>query len=213
MSVAPHRRPPRRPSPAASVTGQPRRRTRSRCGRSGSASGGRSPGPSTGTASRSWPTRCSRSASTRGDRVAVHSENRPEWLITDAGNRRGPGIDRRSVPHEPGVRSRVPRCPTAARSTACRRSGTAGQGLWPVRSPRPPEHRLRRVARHRGSLQRPEADLVDGAARPRAAHRAEHPGAVDDLMAAARAEDIATLVYTSGTTGPPKGAMLTRQQC
>ena len=28
-------------------------------------------------------------------------------------------------------------------------------------------------------------------------------------MAAARPDDIATLVYTSGTTGPPKGAMLT----
>jgi long-chain acyl-CoA synthetase len=40
-------------------------------------------------------------------------------------------------------------------------------------------------------------------------HRAAHPGAVEERMAAARPEDVVTLVYTSGTTGPPKGAMLT----
>lgn len=40
-------------------------------------------------------------------------------------------------------------------------------------------------------------------------HRAANPGAVEERMAAATPDDLATLVYTSGTTGPPKGAMLT----
>jgi long-chain acyl-CoA synthetase len=40
------------------------------------------------------------------------------------------------------------------------------------------------------------------------AHRAEHPGTVAATMAEAQPDDIVTLVYTSGTTGPPKGAML-----
>ena len=40
-------------------------------------------------------------------------------------------------------------------------------------------------------------------------HRAEHPGEVERRMAAAEPGDVMTLVYTSGTTGPPKGAMLT----
>jgi long-chain acyl-CoA synthetase len=40
-------------------------------------------------------------------------------------------------------------------------------------------------------------------------HRAHNPGAVAQRMAEATDEDIMTLVYTSGTTGPPKGAMLT----
>ncbi|MDG2908630.1 MAG: AMP-binding protein [Acidimicrobiales bacterium] len=40
-------------------------------------------------------------------------------------------------------------------------------------------------------------------------HRAAHPDAVDRRMAAAEPGDVMTLVYTSGTTGPPKGAMLT----
>ncbi len=40
-------------------------------------------------------------------------------------------------------------------------------------------------------------------------HRAENPDAVVGRMADALSEDVMTLVYTSGTTGPPKGAMLT----
>lgn len=39
-------------------------------------------------------------------------------------------------------------------------------------------------------------------------HREQNPGVVDALMAQAEPSDLATLVYTSGTTGPPKGAML-----
>ena len=40
-------------------------------------------------------------------------------------------------------------------------------------------------------------------------HRAESPGMVENIMAQATGDDVITLVYTSGTTGPPKGAMLT----
>ena len=40
-------------------------------------------------------------------------------------------------------------------------------------------------------------------------HREQHPSALDDVLAEQRPDDLATLVYTSGTTGPPKGAMLT----
>ncbi len=37
------------------------------------------------------------------------------------------------------------------------------------------------------------------------------PELFDDLIAATRPDDIALMVYTSGTTGPPKGAMLTHR--
>ena len=39
-------------------------------------------------------------------------------------------------------------------------------------------------------------------------HQAHHAGMVESIMAEAQADDVMTLVYTSGTTGPPKGAML-----
>jgi long-chain acyl-CoA synthetase len=145
-----------------------------------------------------------------GDRVAIHSENRPEWVYTDLG----------SIAARAACMGLYPTNPTAEVEYLLSNSGSRvlivedqeqADKVLEVPATRLPE--LERIV----YIEQRGVDVYDD---PRLMswddfmaagreHRSAFGDAVEHRMAEATEEDLAYLVYTSGTTGPPKGSMLT----
>jgi len=140
----------------------------------------------------------------RGDRVAILSENRPEWAYADFASLALGAID---VPiyatlTPPQVlyilrdsESKVVLVSTPAQA----------RKLAEVRAQAPA---LRHVVLMDERPLEGTLALEEVRARGREA-LARDPRAVRESAARARPEDVATFIYTSGTTGDPKGVMLT----
>lgn len=144
-----------------------------------------------------------------GDRVAVHSENRREWLYCDIGIT--------------AVRAAtVGLYPTNPAPEVLHVLNDSGSSVLFAEDQEQLDKALEVLdqlpgLRHiiylerRGIEGRYEDERLmswdDFVARG-AAHREQHPDAVTERLDSAQPDDLATLVYTSGTTGPPKGAML-----
>lgn len=144
-----------------------------------------------------------------GDRVAVHSENRREWLYSDIG----------IVAIRAATVGLYPTNPAAEVLHVLRDSGSSvliaedqeqvDKALEIIDEL--PELRTIIYIDPRGIEGRYiDARLLswDKFLALGLNHREQHPTAVDELSDAVDPQDLATLVYTSGTTGPPKGAML-----
>ena len=144
----------------------------------------------------------------RGDRVAILSESRPEWVLTDGGCMFATAID---VPIYPTltppqvryilkdsgarvlvvqnekkfqhVREAIAECEAIEHVVFFEKPGGGGtQGIS-----------LAELEERGRTLEESEADLIT-----EAAHQIQP-------------DDLATIIYTSGTTGEPKGVMLTHE--
>jgi long-chain acyl-CoA synthetase len=139
----------------------------------------------------------------RGDRVAILSENRPEWAITDYACLAVRAAD---VPIYPTLPARQVEYILRDSGAAALVVSSAAQleKVLSVRARLPAmTHLIALDADAKGpGVLRFEDVLARGrAARDR--HPDWHPAAL-----AAAPDDLATLIYTSGTTGDPKGVML-----
>ncbi|WP_166353991.1 AMP-dependent synthetase/ligase [Phytoactinopolyspora limicola] len=144
-----------------------------------------------------------------GDRVGIHSENRPEWLYTDVGcvaiRAISVGLYSTNPPAEVAYLLRD----SGARVLIAEDQEQVDKAL--AVEDQCPDLEWIVYLEPRGVREYTNPKLLhwpDFIERGRA-HQAEHPTLLDDATAAAGPDDVVTLIYTSGTTGPPKGAMLT----
>ena len=142
----------------------------------------------------------------RGDRAAILSESSPEWVLADLGCLSAGVIN-------------VPLYPTLAPQQVCYILNDSGSSVLFV------QHREAYARVRQAAAECPALRLVilltgdaggeeglltleelEAAGR---ALEAEQPALAGELAGAVRAEDLATIIYTSVTTGEPKGVMLT----
>ncbi len=144
-----------------------------------------------------------------GDRVSIHSEDRPEWVILDLAT-----VAIRSI--SVGL---YPTNPTAEVAYLLGDSGSSVHfaedqeqvdKVLEIDRADLPNLRHMVYVEPRGVRTYTDDRLIfwDDLLDLGRSHIAESPHAVYQRMADAQPDDIMTLVYTSGTTGPPKGAML-----
>ena len=145
-----------------------------------------------------------------GDRVAIHSEDRPEWVILDLATVAVRGITVGLYPTNPTaeVTYLIGDCtPTVFFAEDQEQADKV------LEVPAETAASVRRIIftepRGFGDYDDPRLLFWDTFLEMGRRHREAHPQAVADRMATAADADVMTLVYTSGTTGPPKGAMLT----
>ena len=144
-----------------------------------------------------------------GDRVSIHSEDRPEWVILDVATVAVRGITVGLYPTNPASEVQYLLSDSGARVHLAEDQEQADK-LMEVIDTLPQVEKVIHVEPRgfRPYRNDPRFIFWEAFLELGRRHRTEHPNAVEERMADARSDDLMTLVYTSGTTGPPKGAML-----
>ncbi len=144
-----------------------------------------------------------------GDRVSIQSEDRPEWVILDLATVAVRAVTVGLYPTNPAAEVRYLLADSGAEVHLAEDQEQA-EKVMEVIDDLPALRKIIHVE-PRGFSKWKDGDLFlfwDDFLEMGRAHRYQSPGAVERIMAEATADDLITLVYTSGTTGPPKGAML-----
>jgi long-chain acyl-CoA synthetase len=146
-----------------------------------------------------------------GDRVGIHSENRPEWLYADVGIVSIRAITMGLYPTNPAPEVAYLLQDSGTRILIAEDQEQVDKALAVEADCPDLEWIVHLEPRGVRDYDHPKlmsfADLLE---RGRA-HRAEDPDLLARMAQDAEEDDVVTLIYTSGTTGPPKGAMLTNR--
>jgi long-chain acyl-CoA synthetase len=142
-----------------------------------------------------------------GDRVAVHAGNRPEWLIVDLGIQSLGAVTVGIYPTSPAAEVRYLLEHSGARVVIAEDEEQADKSLQHLADL--PDLGAIVVIDPRGlDLGAAAVSTYDALESRGRAATPDLLGQLEQDVAQLRPEALATLVYTSGTTGPPKGAML-----
>ena len=145
-----------------------------------------------------------------GDRVSIHSEDRPEWVILDLATVAIRGVTVGLYPTNPAAEVEYLLKYSGAKVHLAEDQEQSDKVLDVIDNLPAIEKIIHVEPRGFRDVRDDDRFMFwDDFLEIGREHRRDHPNALTNRMAEATEDDIITLVYTSGTTGPPKGAMLT----
>ena len=145
----------------------------------------------------------------RGDRIAIHSENRPEWLYVDVGTVAIGAVTMGLYPTNPSAEVEYLLADSGSKVLFAEDQEQVDKVLEVIDGLDDLEWIVHLETRGVREYDHPKLLSWTDFLAQGAQHRDANTGMVEQELGKAEPDDLVTLIYTSGTTGPPKGAMLT----